>query len=160
MSINARETLRRFSVNAARVSILPLAFGAMPSLAQDPAELLSNAKSIRCIFDNGTDASWESGSLKLSQSSYGEGGTVTFDSIDLTARTVRVIGNGGASSATAFATPAGLTFIEIPPLGNVILTTVFIETSESGRFIAVQSRHVSFIGPMPSQYHGDCEILE
>ena len=58
-------------------------------------------------------------------------------------------------------TAAGITFAEQTEVGNINITTVFSDYvgTASRRFIAVQSRHISALGPFPSQYHGTCSIL-
>jgi hypothetical protein len=99
---------------------------------------------------------WKSGTPKVTVGR--EDFTLHFDSIDVKAKTARLIGNQGAGDITAFATGAGLHFFEQTPSGNLALTTVFASRAAGG-FIAVASRHVDLLGgPLPSQYHGVCRI--
>jgi hypothetical protein len=139
---------------------------AAPAPAQDgddPFDRLRRAKSIRCELDRGTYGSWERGGLKLEPERFGEGGKVTFDSIDTNAGKARLIGSIGAVDVRAILTETGLTFIEATQVGNLNFTTIFAtyDTLESRRFVAVSSRHVAIEkSPSPSQYHGTCFVLE
>lgn len=74
------------------------------------ASLLS-ARSIRCELGKGTQASWDSGKLKLESSHFGAGGKVTFDSIDIKGGKARIIANVGASDAIVLVTASGITFM-------------------------------------------------
>lgn len=137
----------------------------VPAYAQDadePMTRLLGAHSIRCEFGRGTQASWNGGALKLENSNFGEGGEVTFDSIDPNARKARIIANAGAGDVLLLVTAAGLTFVEQTPAGNLNFTTVFAayDSTASRRFVAVSSRHQNLFGPFPSQYHGACFVLE
>jgi hypothetical protein len=137
-----------------------------PLVGQDGNEFrerLAEAQSIRCQLDKGAQANWESGGAMIEETSYGDGGTFVFDSIDLGAGTARLIGNVDEVTVNVFSTPAGLTFMELTPSGNVTFTTVFATPPVTGdpRFIAVESRHnLLFTEAIPSQYHGTCEIME
>ena len=127
-----------------------------------PFYRLLNAQSIGCELKIGTQAFWDGGKLKLKESNFGEGGKVTFDSIDTRKGKARIIGTAGAGDVVVFITPSGLTFVEQTAFGNLNFTTVFAayDSSSLRRFIAVSSRHMNFNGPFPSQYHGTCSILE
>src|SRR6266487_2259499 len=110
-----------------------LAFG--PAFSDDDAwNRLQKAKTIRCVFDLGTQAEWKGGVLKLSPQPvhFGEGGTVTFDSIKLRKHTAgpcelplsavalggaRLIGNGGAGDVFATLTTGSLSFVEETMVG-------------------------------------------
>jgi len=100
--------------------------------------------------------------LKLESSDFGQGGQVTFDSIDAKAGKARIVGNVGAGDVLVLVTIAGLTFVEQTAFGNVNLTTVFAayDSPSSRRFVAVSSRHQNLNGPFPSQYHGTCSVLD
>jgi hypothetical protein len=128
----------------------------------NPIYRLINAESIGCELDKGTQASWDSGKLKLIRSNFGKDGKVIFYSIDTKKGKARIIGNVGAEDVAVLITPSGLTFVEQTGFGNLNFTTIFAayDSSSFHRFIAVSSRHMNFNGPFPSQYHGTCAILE
>ena len=123
---------------------------------------LLRARSLRCELGAGTQASWDGGRLKLEQSTFGQGGMVTFDSIDAKGGKARIIGTAGAGSVRVLLSPTGLTFVEETAFGNLNFTTVFgrYDSAVSRRFVAVSSRHQDINGPFPSQYHGTCSVLE
>ena len=128
--------------------------------------------------DQGLRGGWKDGKPSLEQGTFGDGATVTYDSIDAKAGSARVIGNAGAYDVVVLRTPVGLTFIE---QGNELIaglsfTTVFTRTVErdtssdaertqglpsTSSFIAVISRHLDILGTVaPSQWHGTCRILQ
>lgn len=125
--------------------------------AQDVTwKALLAARSLKCGFPVNAVTNWKSGTPKVTVGR--EDFTLHFDSIDVKAKTARLIGNQGAGDITAFATEAGVHFFEQTPSGNLALTTVFA-TRSAGGFIAVASRHIDLMGgPLPSQYHGVCRI--
>ena len=147
---------------AAVITFLILSSIAQAQQVGKPIYHLINARSIGCELDRGTQASWDGGKLKLKGSNFGEGGKVTFDSIDTRKGKARLIGNVGAEDVVVLITPSGLTFVEQTAMGNLNFTTVFsaYDSSSLHRFIAVSSRHMNFNSPFPSQYHGTCSILE
>lgn len=135
------------------------------SQTDDAVSRLVASRSLRCQFDQGTQAKWETGNLKIETVRFGEGGAVTFDSINSKAGRARVIGNAGAGDVDLIPAAGALTFVETTGLGSVNVTTVFGEyrTRLSREFIAVQSRHIiGMLGsaPLPSQFHGTCRVLE
>lgn len=144
------------------VVLLLLASGAYAEQVDEAFGRLLRARSLRCDLQTGTQASWDGGTLKLQPASFGEGGRVTFDSIDTKSGKARLIGNAGASDIQVVPTAIGLTFVEQTAFGNLNFTTVFAsyDSLSSRRFVAVASRHQDLNGPFPSQYHGTCSILE
>lgn len=147
---------------AVRAALLLLASGAYAQSADDAFGRLLKARSLRCDIQRGTQASWDGGNLKLEPATYGEGGRVTFDSIDIRSGKARLIGNAGAGDIQVVPTAVGLTFVEQTAFGNLNFTTVFgtYDSPSSRRLITVTSRHQDLHGPFPSQYHGTCSILD
>jgi hypothetical protein len=94
--------------------------------ADDAVARLLKARSIRCELSAGTQASWHGGRLKLERSTFGGGGTVTFDSIEFDAQSGRgrIIGNARAGDVRVLVTTSGLTFVEETAAG-IYFTTVF-----------------------------------
>ncbi len=128
--------------------------------ADEVFDRLMNAKSLKCEFDSGNVAVWESSKVKVEKDNFDA--SIVFDSIDLKAGKARMIGEIGAVDVIVLATGAGLTFIEETGVGNLIFTTVFAYYAKGTTdFIAVTSRHLDFlIKPLPSQYHGTCKVWE
>lgn len=119
------------------------------------------ARCLRCTLDEGTQAEWRGGRVKLTSARFGKAGVLTFDGINVKEGTARLIA-GSVADVAVLVTPVGLTFLEQTGSGNLIVTTVFGDHALSGdRFAAVSSRHIAtFTSPFPSQYHGTCTILE
>jgi hypothetical protein len=120
------------------------------------------AKSLKCQLGEGAVGDWKGGKLTVRKDTFGI--TVFFDGIDLTQGTARVIANGGAGRVSVHTTAAGVTFIEQTGWGNLVISTVFADYHPKTRqFILVMSRHLSFFSfgsPLPSQYHGTCQVWE
>jgi hypothetical protein len=126
---------------------------------QEVYRKLSRARSLKCTFSTIIQSAWEAG--KFSTKTESEKYEAHFDSIDANSHKARLIGNAGAADVTVLLTPESLSFIEVTPSGNPNLTTVFPALKAgTSEFIAVSSRHVSFIEPFPSQHHGACKVWE
>lgn len=150
--------------------------GELPTEYKRAIYELVSAKSIECYFPQGSFANWQEQSMKLEEDHMSN--AIHFDNIDISnKKQARMIGNGGATDIRAFMSPTGITFIENTDIGNFIYTTVFPSYLGSKKinsepqkdtflfqkaYIAVTSRHIyaPIIGPMPSQFHGYCRILE
>ena len=132
-----------------------------PTPASDAASLFQ-AQSVRCEWGRGTIVSWDEGRPSLEQGNFGKDAGIVFDSIDTQAGTARIIGNAAAGDIRVVETPVGLTFIEQATFGGLNFTTVFAHFVGPGNvaLAAVTSRHLSFVSPFPSQYHGTCVILQ
>lgn len=121
---------------------------------------LNTPKTIICKFPNGTTGFVDKNryDTKLAQDN---SMTYTFDSINTTNKSARIIGNMGASDVFVDTSPAGLTFIETTLNGGRIYTTVFLKTDQNGNFYATSSRHVTIGGnPSTSQWYGTCKITD
>jgi hypothetical protein len=123
-------------------------------------ERLMGTKSLKCTFEKGTSANWKGETVKIEPDDSLD--TLHFDSIDLKAKTARLIANAGAGDVTMLWGASGLTFIERTGLGNFAFTTIFpIYKQGTTEFIAVTSRHMNLLKyPLPSQYHGTCKVWE
>ncbi len=151
------------------MKVAPLTFfifysliGLSPSFAlpQDqPAQRLVNAKTLKCAFSLSMTVDWEKDipKHKVSDSNMG----IFFDAIDLDKKSARFIGNAGAEELWVIDTEEGITFIEQTPSGNHNFTTVFNHFNESlSGFVAVHSRHINMLAPLPSQWHGICKVWD
>ena len=149
---------------------------------------LLKAKSLRCTFTTGVLALFESARPRVEQfvtdtrPRPGPGGAdvkatdpVYFDSIDYQAQKARVIAQLGTGTVAAYATPAGIYFIERPALGGIVLYFVFsrvISTSVAslGEFIVVSTLHTTVPDrdfnksgrwvPAAEQSYGTCKVWQ
>ena len=124
---------------------------------------LVSARTLKCEFGPGTAGQWENGQFKVVSGTFGtdgKNGTVHFDSLNIKAGTARAIANG-ATDVAVQVDAKGLTFVERPDRGVVIVTTVFAAGDGTGAFPAVFSKHIELLTiPLPQQYYGFCRILD
>ena len=82
--------------------------------------------------------------------------------IDTTRRSAQIVGATGTAEATLLLTTTGLTVIERTPIGNVVVTTVFVAGGQGTLRRAVHSRHIGdpTAPPSPSQSYGTCDIVQ
>lgn len=118
---------------------------------------LMSTKVLVCRSGPGVSTTWENKAPLIESSRFDI--TFTFSEIDLKKRTARLSGPGGSSIVQLLPTAAGLSFIEITPMGGVFLTTVFeSSTAGEGKFPFADTRHNSILSePIVSQYHGTCK---
>ena len=91
-----------------------------------------------------------------------QGDEVTFDAIDRQLGRARIIAKSGAGNVTVVSGPTALTFLEIAPTGNPLVTVVFPRFRDGTReFFAVDSQHIFVFGDISvGQYYGSCRVLE
>jgi hypothetical protein len=144
--------------------VFTAALRAQDAQGQDPTFVdLLRAKSLRCEFAEGTQASWDRGELKVERGIFGKRTEFTvYDSIDIKKGHARLVTSVGAGDIAVLSTLIGTTFIETIPNGGLNITTVFARRVKPAdeRLVAVMSKHVDINGPFPSQWHGTCRILE
>jgi hypothetical protein len=106
---------------------------------------------LKCEFKSGVFHAWGE-QTKINSDPF----VLVYDSIDVKARTARLIGNIGTSDILVLETPGHLTFVEPTKSGNMTITTVY-RSSKDGPYSAVHSRHVGMLSsPMASQMYGTC----
>jgi hypothetical protein len=90
------------------------------------------------------------------------GAEVTFDAIDRQVRHARIIAKSGAGDVTVISGATALTFLEIAPTGNPLVTVVFPRFRDGTReFFAADSEHIFAFGDISvGQYYGSCEVLQ
>lgn len=98
--------------------LLPLSLG----YSEDTLDRLLSAKSLRCTFPVGSEAASQGENLNPTVNKSNM--TLLYDSIDLSTRRARAIGNVGASTELALGSETGITFIEKSTSGNYAFTTV------------------------------------
>jgi hypothetical protein len=121
-----------------------------------------------CRFDSEFFSYFNEGG-KLSTSESHDTLEVTFASIDQKASTAQLVGNVGAGTVALSVGTATVNFVERTLIGNLILTTVFMEVTPDlpplptipRRFFAVYSKHIGGFSeaerPTISQGFGSCE---
>ena len=144
---------------------LTLSVSAVAAMDDPPSySLLVRARSLKCTFSIVMLGDWKEGKLTTSVDS--EEFVLHFDSIDITNKRARLIGNMGAEDVGLLVTSRSLTFVEITPGGNPNFTTVYPNYKDGGTgFIAVTSRHIVLpslkgLHPFPSQHHGSCVVWQ
>jgi hypothetical protein len=132
------------------------------SCDEDPVSRLHRARSLRCTFTSEVDTWVRSGRRTIEQTT--EKGTATYDNIDLTKGTARIIANAGAGDLSVWLerTFGSLWMLERAPSGNVIITTVFPMYAEgTDEFVVLEARH-SMAGQivLRRETFGTCRTLE
>lgn len=128
----------------------------------DPAARLHSARSLHCTY-TAQVATWvRSGQRTVEQTT--EASTVSYDNIDLTKGTARIIANGGASDLTVWMeqTSGSLWMLERTTSGNVVVTTVFpMYAGFTDEFVVLEARH-SMVGvtALGQDTYGTCKVLE
>lgn len=146
------------------VSLILLLPAHLWATEDEPSKLLK-AETLKCFFETGYTTTYDNGKLsepEKSKKPFGEESTI-LDSIDLQKGTARLVGNNGAGALAVSSTFNSLNFVEVTPVGNVNLITVFDALEKSkNKYVAASSRHIAtFMNePMISQLFGSCVILE
>jgi hypothetical protein len=148
----------------------------VPLGAQDSTALLSQAQTLRCLFETGHMFEWTEG-VASGRSTEIDDTPVIFDRIDREAGRARLIAMSPAGPQPAdvavvlFDTGPirgrstyGLTFIEVSSAGSVNITTLWSPADslsyprEPGSYPAVYSHHAAFDRPIPAQFPGWCHV--
>jgi hypothetical protein len=130
---------------------------------EDPLRRLLATKSLKCEFGQGTSAEWVDGQLKVESAVFSSDPTkapIHYDTINLKTHSARIIGNSGSTDATVLPSADGISIVEKPLGGGIVVTTVFAHYDRERRFISVLSKHVNVMGPFPQQYYGICKIWD
>lgn len=129
-----------------------------------PLTGLLTAENILCRFDPG-HATRVTGPSNLSMYELADR-PITFDSIDVTGETARMIGGVGATGSREgvldthmVATHAGLHFSAVNSRGELLLTTVFGALDEDGRRWAVMTVHGRQADDGSFQVDGSCDAV-
>src|SRR5439155_10988351 len=120
---------------------------------------LDAAKSLRCSFPSGGYVDLADPTLAHKE---GAGAEVTFDAIDRKVGHARIIAKAGAGDVTVITGSTALTFVEIAPTGNPLVTVVFPRfRAETREFYAADSEHLFAFGDISiGQYYGSCRVLD
>lgn len=137
------------------------------SWGQDALPDLLSATTVRCRFDPGNGAHLEKDDVAMYEFSY-QGGTISYESINLKSGTARMTGGPGAIGSRegsidvmVTATRAGLHFSAFNVSDELVVTSVFGLVDKQGRHLAVVTTHVghAFAGTFRISYHlyGACD---
>jgi hypothetical protein len=123
-----------------------------------PNLVMADSFSFNCKFSDGIATNFDTGSPESQ-----DGGNFTdiiYDQISPKEGTGRIIGNAGAEDVMVHQGYQSVNIIEITPVGNMTLTTIFNGLpNKDGLFPVVHSRHPNMMGAFVSQFVGLCSSL-
>jgi len=145
------------------VSVVGVLLLSVVVVAQKPAPVkgpLATAVSLRCTFSSFVTTEWQDGvptSVTNPQDF-----TFQIETINLKKKTARIVFGKVSAEASAFLTSTGLNVIETTPLGNFLLTTVYVAGAQGNTLRAVHSRHLGDLAApgMAYQHYGTCEVIK
>lgn len=143
---------------ASVVGVLMLSVGAA---AQKPVKgPLSTAVALRCTFSSFVTTEWKAG--VPTPVTNPQDFTFQIESINLKKKTARIVFGRVTAEASAFLTSTGLNVIETTPLGNFLLTTVFVAGAQGNTLRAVHSRHLGDLEAPGTafQHYGTCDVIK
>jgi hypothetical protein len=138
-----------------------------------PLHLVS---AFRCTFPQDASGDFNGSTFSRKNGSGFGNETLVFTTIDSVAATAQMVGNAGTADLRLVTGRGTLTFLELSPSGNPIVTTIFtghrrnelktknypIYKLPANRYIAVMSRHIGdMLGgpPVLSQNYGTCNAV-
>jgi hypothetical protein len=144
------------------VAVLSLAVVGVASADTDAAARLRAARSLRCTYQVGIGTWVRSGRRTVEEDK--DNGVATYDDINLTKRTARIIANAGSADLAAWLDRQGsLWLVERTPMGYEVVTTVFPMYAEgtNDEFVVLESRHTlsGFIALAETSY-GTCKVWQ
>lgn len=135
-------------------------------VADEILSALLNPTDVHCAFGAGNGGNWPIAVLNVHDAEW-QGGPLQFQAVNLDAGTAQMVGTVGATDsldgtidARVIPTDIGLHFLALTPNGYLITTTVFHLRDDSGRFVAVMSRHEGARGATlteGAQFYGSCD---
>jgi hypothetical protein len=135
-------------------------------VADEILSALLNPTDVHCAFGAGNGGNWPTATLNVHDAEW-QGGPLLFQAVNLDAGTAQMVGTVGATDsldgtidARVIPTDIGLHFLALTPNGYLITTTVFHLRDDSGRFVAVMSRHEGARGAIlteGAQFYGSCD---
>ena len=115
-----------------------------PEDYSETRSVLDRARSLRCEFPSGAFVDLADPKLRRQDS---HGAEVTFDAIDRKGGHARIIAKSGAADVTVISGPTALTFVEVSPTGNPLVTVVFPRfLAGTRKFFAADSEHIFMFG--------------
>lgn len=124
-----------------------------------PANPLASARAFQCTFSNYAVATaWDGATAQVTSGADNFGYRVA--DINLRRNGARVVSDTASVPVSAILSQTGLNIIEQTPIGNFILTTIFIAGGTADKYVAVHSRHLGDLSTLPSvsQFYGTCEV--
>jgi hypothetical protein len=142
-------------------AVLSLAAIGLASADGDPVAQLRHARSLRCAYQTGSGTWVRSGHRTIEEDK--DNGVATYDDINITKGTARIIANAGAADLTAWLDRQGSVWlVERTLLGYEVVTTVYPMYAEGTReLVVLESRH-TFIGTiaLASTSYGTCRVSQ
>ena len=128
------------------------------TLLMIPNLVMADSLSFNCNFSDGISTNFDSGSPKSKDG--GNFPDTIYDQINPKEGTGRFIGNAGAVDVMVHQGYQSLNIVEITPVGNMTVTTIFNGLpNKDDLFPVVHSRHPNMMGAFVSQYVGLCRSL-
>jgi hypothetical protein len=135
--------------------------------ADEDDSALGKSERLVCEFSDGSNAMPRSGRSSGSDGAVWQGGAITYDAINFAEGTAQMLGSVGATGsqeghadARVIARGPRVDFLVSLPSGGMVFTTIFGESSENGRYVAVMSRHEGLRAPgtgtYGAQFIGSC----
>ena len=121
---------------------------------------LATAVSLKCTFSSFVATEWKDGAPESVTNP--QDFTFQIEMINLKKKTARIVFGNASAEASAFLTSTGLNVIETTPMGNFLLTTVFVAGGEGNTLKAVHSRHLGDLEQAGTafQHYGKCEVIK
>jgi hypothetical protein len=151
-------TIRPLIVSA----VLSLAAFGPASADDDPVSRLRHARSLRCTYQSEVGTWVRSGRRTVEEDK--DNGVATYDDINLTKGTARIIANVGSADLAAWLDRQGsLWLVERTPHGYEVVTTVFPMYAEGSHeeFVVLESRHtLSGSIALADTSYGTCKVWQ
>jgi hypothetical protein len=126
---------------------------------QTPAGPFAKIRGLDCTFTNYGAAAWDGTSARIVTGD--DNVTFRIEEFDYRRGVAMVTSAAAKVPVSATLAETGLNVIEHTPIGNFILTTVFVAGGSADKYVAVHSRHLgdTTTAPSVSQYFGTCEVV-
>lgn len=126
---------------------------------QAPTGPFAKIRALQCTFTNFGAAAWNGTSARVVTGD--DNVQFTIEEFDYRRGVASVSSAAAKVPVSATLAETGLNIIEQTPIGNFILTTVFVAGGTADKYLAVHSRHLgdTTTAPSVSQYFGTCEVV-
>lgn len=141
---------------AATLSAFPVAAQRRPA----PTGPFAKISALQCSFTNFGAAAWTGNSARVVTGD--DNVQFRIEEFDYRRGVASIAGATAKVPVSATLAETGLNIIEQTPIGNFILTTIFVAGGTDDKYVAVHSRHLGDVTtpPSASQYYGTCEVVK